>query len=251
MTISKIRDDFYTYRQKLKRKKQFREDFNNFLQKTQHNKTRFDIEFDENKVIYSEATNETEFDRQYIYHTAWAIRKIIEIKPEIHIDISSSLYFIGMLSAIQKVDFYDFRPANLILDNLKTESADLTRLPFANESISCLSCMHVIEHIGLGRYGDPIDYEGDVKAINELKRVTKKNGYLLFVTPIGSKAKIIYNLHRIYTHDQILSYFKDLSLVEWQLIPENEKDGGLVSNPSPDLLQSQNYACGCYLFKKD
>ena len=123
-------------------------------------------------------------------------------------------------------------------------------MSFPNDSVDCLSCMHVVEHIGLGRYGDPIDYDGDIKAINELKRVVKKNGYLLFVTPIGANPKIVFNLHRIYTHEQILGYFENFELVEWQLIPENEKDGGLVKNASSDLILSQKYACGCYLFKK-
>jgi hypothetical protein len=36
--------------------------------------------------------------------------------------------------------------------------------------------MHVVEHIGLGRYGDPIDPDGDLKAISELKRVVQKRG---------------------------------------------------------------------------
>ena len=53
------------------------------------------------------------------------------------------------------------------------------------ESISCLS---VVEHIGLGRYGDALDPFGTVKAINELKRVLTKGGLLLISVPIGKNA---------------------------------------------------------------
>lgn len=250
MNISKVRDDFYLYRQKQKRIEENRKSFQQFSALPLVGETRFQIEFDENKFIQSEATKETVFDRQYIYHTSWAFKTVLKIKPEIHTDISSSLYFIGMLSVIQKTNFFDYRPAPLVLDNLKCGFADLTNLPFDSDSIESLSCMHVIEHIGLGRYGDTLDYNGDIKAISELKRVVKKGGNLLFVVPIGNIPKIIFNLHRIYTHEQIISYFEDFDLKEFNLIPEDEKDGGIVINPGKELLNRQNYACGCYLFTK-
>jgi ubiquinone/menaquinone biosynthesis C-methylase UbiE len=50
--------------------------------------------------------------------------------------------------------------------------------------------MHVIEHIGLGRYGEPFDVNGDLKAFEELKRIVKPNGDLLLVVPLGKKSKI-------------------------------------------------------------
>ena len=74
--------------------------------------------------------------------------------------------------------------------------ADLANLPFEINSVQSLSCMHTVEHVGLGRYGDPIDPDGDLKAIKEIKRVLAVNGNLLFVVPIG-KPKIVYNAHRI------------------------------------------------------
>ena len=109
--------------------------------------------------------------------------------------------------------------------------------------------MHVVEHIGLGRYGDSLDINGDLKAIDELKRVVSKNGDLLFVVPVGGEAKIMFNAHRIYTYDQILSYFKGFSLIEFSLIPDNSQDNYIL-NPTPQDLHSQNYACGCFWFKK-
>lgn len=100
----------------------------------------------------------TEFDRHYLYHPAWAIRKIVlDIKPQKHIDISSILYFSSMLSAVVPVEFYDYRPAEIELDNLSCGKADLTNLFFKTGSVESISCMHTVEHIGLGRYGDPLD----------------------------------------------------------------------------------------------
>jgi len=198
--------------------------------------------------LYDKTTN-TGFDFHYIYHTAWAARTLKKINPSVHTDISSYLYFSTLLSAFIPVNFYDFRPANVILPDLKMQHADLCHLHFESNSIPSLSCMHVVEHIGLGRYGDPLDYDGDLKAINELQRVLKPGGNLLFVVPIG-KPKIIFNAHRIYSYHQIISYFKDLKLQEFSLIPDNGLETGIIENAGSEMADQQNYACGCFWFKK-
>jgi SAM-dependent methyltransferase len=191
----------------------------------------------------------TGFDRHYVYHTAWAARKVKEYHPEKHIDISSSLYFSGMVSTFIPVEFYDYRPAPLKLSNLTTGHADLTSLHFASDSIRSLSCMHVVEHIGLGRYGDPIDPDGDIKACAELSRVLAPEGRLLFVVPIGGTALIEFNAHRIYTHDLVLSLFPTLHLTEFSYIPEQGPDG-IKENADPATLSAERYACGLFVFTK-
>jgi len=195
-------------------------------------------------------TAETGFDRHYVYHPAWAARILKATNPARHIDISSTLHFCSILSAFIPVDFYDYRPANLHLDNFNSLAGDLMNLPFPSGSVESLSCMHTVEHVGLGRYGDPMDYNGDVRAINELKRVLAPNGNLLFVVPLGARDIICFNAHRIYTKGQVVDLFAGLELKEFALIPENEKDGGLIVNPDRELLDSQFYGCGCFWFTK-
>lgn len=189
----------------------------------------------------------TGFDRHYVYHTAWAARKVAAIKPEFHTDISSSLYFSSIVSAFVPVQFYDYRPADLQLHGLSSEKADLLRLPFADNSVASLSCMHTVEHIGLGRYGDSIDSTGDLKAIKELKRVLAHGGSLLFVVPIG-KPKIQFNAHRIYSYKMIKEYFSDLELKEFSLIPE--KSGAIIVNATEAQADKEVYGCGCFWFVK-
>ena len=98
-------------------------------------------------------------------------------------------------------------PRPLTLGNLRCKRADLTSLPFADESVDSLSCMHVVEHIGLERYGDPFSPQGDIAAMRELARVLGRGGRLLFAVPIGGVAKIHYNAHRIYTYSAVLEAF--------------------------------------------
>lgn len=210
---------------------------------------RFQLSFYDFYPCITDKTTETNFDRHYIYHTSWAARKLKEINPEYHVDISSSLFFSSITSAFIPIKFFDYRPADLILNNFESKHADLLNLPFEDNSINSLSCMHVLEHIGLGRYGDDVDYDGDLKAIAELKRVLSKNGNLLFVVPVGSKAKIEFNAHRIYTFDLIKEYFSDLILKEFALIPKNS--GGMVfGDVALANIKKENHACGCFWFVK-
>jgi hypothetical protein len=207
------------------------------------------MNWDNKQPCLNDKTAITEFDRHYVYHTAWAARIVRDLRPKKHVDIASSLHFGTILSAFIPVEFYDYRPAILDLDNIKSLPGDLMSLPFEENSLESVSCMHVVEHIGLGRYGDPLNPKGDLLAIKELKRVVTKGGHLLFVTPVGIP-RIMFNAHRIYSYEQIISYFEDFDLVEFSLIPDSEVQGGLVRNANPEIVKKQNYACGCFLFKK-
>ena len=109
--------------------------------------------------------------------------------------------------------------------------------------------MHVVEHIGLGRYGDPIDPEGDLNAMSELARVLAPGGSLLFVVPVG-KPRVEFNAHRIYSPEQIRDHFGGFDLQQFALIPDGRHQMGLVINPSPEFANSQNYACGCFWFRR-
>jgi SAM-dependent methyltransferase len=191
-------------------------------------------------------TPNTHFDAHYIYHPAWAARIINEIKPALHTDISSTLHFCTIVSAFVKTEFYDYRPAILNLVNLNCKHADLTNLPFESNSITSLSCMHTIEHVGLGRYGDPIAPDGDLKAFSELKRVCAINGNLLIVVPVGVK-KIQFNAHRIYNPFDVVSYMDGFTLKNFALINDA---GTYLDTAELSEAAKQIYGCGCFWFEK-
>ena len=110
--------------------------------------------------------------------------------------------------------------------------------------------MHTVEHIGLGRYGDPIDVNGDIKAMKELERVVKINGNLLFVVPIGHP-RIEFNAHRIYAYDTIINAFSGMVLKEFSLVPDDFESTGYITNPPIELINKQVWGCGCFWFTKD
>ena len=188
----------------------------------------------------------TPFDHHYIYHPAWAARILAKTKPETHADFSSILSFSSVVSAFIPIKFFDYRPAHLKLNNWTGNFADLCKLDIDDNSFESVSCMHTVEHIGLGRYGDALDPIGDIKAINELKRITKQGGNILFVTPVG-KQRIEYNAHRVYSFELVTDLFKECQLMEFSLIDDK---GDFIENAQTELVKKQNYGCGCFWFKK-
>ena len=228
-----------------KNKRKFKSDRLLFLEHQNDEKRGFDSV--EIKPYLNDLTTNSPFDAHYTYHPAWAVRKVKEINPEFHVDISSTIRFGTMLSAFVPVKLFDYRPVDISLPNLETHHADVTNLHFESSSIVSLSCMHTVEHIGLGRYGDNVDYNGDIKAISELKRVLSVGGNLLFVVPVG-KPRIVFNAHRIYSYNQIMNEFDDFDLIEFSLI--SDEGDGLLLNPSEEIINDQNYGCGCFWFRK-
>ncbi|EOQ88400.1 PF03269 domain protein [Leptospira yanagawae serovar Saopaulo str. Sao Paulo = ATCC 700523] len=188
-------------------------------------------------------------DRHYIYHTAWASRKIKEINPEIHYDFSSYLYFSTIISSFKKVKFFDYRPAKIDLSNFESDSVDLKSISIESNSVKSISCMHVIEHIGLGRYGDELDGKGDIKASLELSRILSVGGDLLIVVPIG-KPSLKFNAHRVYSFQMILDMFPHLKLRSWAIIRENDQ-GGYIENCPIEIFKNDDYSCGCFHFTKE
>lgn len=229
------------------RERSFREQFEKFRSLDVTRK--MPVEWQERSPCFEDATATTGFDRHYVFHPAWATRVLAKTRPVLHHDFSSTVNFATMVSAFVPVKFFDYRPIGFQLSGLESDFADLSKLSFPSDSLASVSCMHVVEHVGLGRYGDPLDPDGDLKAIGELKRVTAKSGDLLFVVPVG-RPRVQFNAHRIYGYRQILELFAPFELKEFALIPDSEKDGNLVVSAPESLVNDQDYGCGCFWFRK-
>lgn len=230
------------------KKRKFKEDLRRFREMSSHKSDRFSILNEDLYPCLDDATDTTEFNRHYVYHTAWAARILARKPPPLHVDISSYIYFSTLVSAFVPVQFYDYRPAEVKLSGLETGFADLMALPFDDRSVKSLSCMHVVEHIGLGRYGDPMDPDGDLKAMKELARVLAPDGNLLFVVPVG-QPRIMFNAHRVYSRQQIIQQFSELKLEQFVLISMNQTEGLQVDATDQDVAE-EKYGCGCFWFKR-
>lgn len=191
-------------------------------------------------------TSKTPFDAHYFYQAAWAFGKIHENGQGEHVDVGSELGFIGVLSNITNVTFIDIRPFDTDLRNLTVKGGDILHMPFEDGSIQSLSCLHVAEHIGLGRYGDKLNAEGTREASEELTRVLTDGGDLYFSVPVG-REKTHFNAHRVHRVETILGYFKGLELMELSGVTDR---GSYIENIDSHILDESEYACGLFWFKK-
>lgn len=193
-----------------------------------------------------DCTGTSEVDPHYFYGNGWAMRRILSVAPPRHVDIGSQSMFVNLLGARIPVIFVDYRPLMNRVTGLECLAGNIVMLPFADCSIDSLSCLHVIEHIGLGRYGDPLDPNGTRKAAGELSRVLAPGGNLFMVTPIG-RPRVCFNAHRIHAPEMICEYFSDLELVEFSSVDD---DGHFVEQVNLTAFRSANYACGMFWFRK-
>ena len=229
----------------------FRTDFERFsaLASESASAPRFNLDWEDRLPCLDDRTAGTGFDRHYVYHTAWAMRVLARSRPVSHVDVASSLYFAALASAFVPVSYFEYRPVDLHLQGLTCDAADLLSLPFADGTIQSLSCMHVVEHVGLGRYGDGLDPDGDLKAMAELRRVLAPGGDLLFVVPVGTP-RVQFNAHRIYAFDQVAEAFDGLELAEFALVPDRKNGSALISPATKQQADAQRYGCGCFWFRR-
>jgi Caenorhabditis protein of unknown function, DUF268 len=205
------------------------------------------LRFEDSYPCLFDSTATTPYDAHYFHQAVWAAERIVARAPEEHVDVGSDIYFAGILSVSVPVAFVDIRPLNVVLPRLHPLAGDLLDgLPFGDGSIDSLSCLHVAEHIGLGRYGDELAPDGTRRACIELQRVLAPNGRLYFSLPVG-RPRVCFNAHRIHAPRQILAYFADLELEEFSLVGD---DARLVYDADLDAAGSLDYGCGLFVFRR-
>ena len=193
-------------------------------------------------------TAKTSVDSHYFYQHIWAFEKILASSAESHVDVGSNVDFVGLLSTIAKVQFVDIRPLDVSnIKNLESIRGSILDLPYEDNSVKSMSCLHVAEHIGLGRYGDPLDPFGTKKAAAELSHCLAKGGNLYFSLPVG-RPRLCFNAHRIHSPGKILEYFSDLKLVEFSGTDETKT---FHTDIDIDILSDCKYACGMFWFTKE
>jgi SAM-dependent methyltransferase len=189
-------------------------------------------------------TSTSAFDPHYFHQDVWAAGRIAELGPEHHVDVGSRVDFVGFLSAITAVTFVDIRPLDVDIERLTPIAGSIVNMPFDDRSLRSLSCLHVAEHIGLGRYGDPLDPEGTRNAAAELQRVLAPGGQLLFSLPVG-RPRTCFNAHRIHGPREVVQMFPELEIVEFAGVDDDDR---FRRHRELDELADQRYACGMFHF---
>lgn len=144
----------------------------------------------------------------YFHQDLLVARRIHENHPEKHVDVGSRVDgFVAHVAAFRDIEVLDIRPLDAQVQNIHFKQADLmSPPPEMVDYCDSLSCLHAIEHFGLGRYGDPIDFEGHLKGLNSLHAIVKKGGTLYLSCPVGPQ-RIEFNAHRVFDVKYLLSLF--------------------------------------------
>jgi FkbM family methyltransferase len=187
-----------------------------------------------------------ELDAHYFHQDTWAANRIAETRPGRHVDVGSRIDLVGFLTAVTEVTFVDIRPLQVDVERLTCVAGSILELPFADRSLESVSCLHVAEHIGLGRYGDPLDPAGSIKAMAELQRVVAPGGHLLFSGPIG-RPRTCFNAHRIHDPLAVLELFGELELVEFAVVDDS---GRFTRHRDPAAYRDLTYGCGIFLLRR-
>lgn len=199
----------------------------------------------------------TDYDEQagtatgHYFHQDLLVASLIhEARPARHIDVGSRIDgFVAHVAAFRAVEVLDFRPLNSCGHrHITFMQADLMAL---NENLceitDSLSCLHALEHFGLGRYGDPIHPGGHLTGFHNLHKMLKPGGTLYISFPIGASA-VHFNAHRVFSPSEILDWSKGLfSLARFDYVDDN---GDLHQDQGIDQVPRLQYGCGIYTLKK-
>lgn len=188
----------------------------------------------------------------YFHQDLLVAQKIFNKKPKKHLDIGSRMDgFVTHVASYRKLDVMDIRRVESNIKNVNFVQGDLTLIGKGFEKYDSISCLHTLEHIGLGRYGDMVNPKAHLLAIKNLKKMLLKNGTLYVSMPISRKERTEFNAHRIFKIKTILEFFKDLRLISFHYVDDagnlHEED---ISNIDLKSDYNLNFGCGIFEFKK-
>lgn len=145
---------------------------------------------------------------EYFWQDLLVARSIFETRPARHIDVGSRVDgFVAHVASFREIEVLDVRPITTEVPGVVFRQADLMQ-PLDPESLggTCdsLSCLHAIEHFGLGRYGDPIDANGHERGIAHMAGLLAPGGIFYLSTGLG-RERVEFNANRVFDPRSIIA----------------------------------------------
>ena len=191
---------------------------------------------------------------EYFWQDLLVAKMIYEAKPEKHVDIGSRVDgFVAHVACFREIEVFDIRPITTQIPGIIFKQADLMK-PLEGMEGYCdsLSCLHALEHFGLGRYGDPIDPKGFEQGFANMADLLRENGLFYLSVPIGID-RVEFNANRVFDPRIIVNLAgqNSLKLAGLTVI----ESGGNVEMHAYDEVQlsklaMQRYALGVFVFQK-
>lgn len=191
---------------------------------------------------------------EYFSQDLLVAQMIFNSKPERHVDIGSRVDgFVAHVASFRDVEVFDVRKVTAQIPGIIFKQADLMKsVDGLFAYCDSLSCLHALEHFGLGRYGDPIDSMGYEKGIANMASLLKPGGKFYLSTPIG-KERVEFNAHRVFNPLTIINHCKrcGLRLFELSVISQDGTVDFIQDHHESFLrLAGLRYTLGVFVFIK-
>ncbi len=182
----------------------------------------------------------------YFHQDLWAARRIFAAGPSAHVDVGSRIDgFVAHLLTFMPVTVVDIRPLQSSVAGLTFVQGDVCAMRmFTDGSVTSLSSLHAVEHIGLGRYNDPIAPDAWRNALGECQRILAPGGRFYFGTPVG-RERLNFNSGRVFDPRTIIAAMPRLRLTSFNAVDDA---GALIEPADPAAFATAEYACGLFEF---
>lgn len=186
----------------------------------------------------------------YFHQDLLVSRFVFENKPKTHYDIGSRIDgFVAHVASFREINVIDIRPlAESIHSQIKFMQCNLMELdPQFEEITDSLSCLHALEHFGLGRYGDPINPLGYQPAFKNMARMVRTGGRFYLSVPVG-RPVVAFNAHRVFDPEELVALATPaLTLERFDYVDDV---GDLFLTAKPKDASELEYGCGIFTFIK-
>ncbi len=190
---------------------------------------------------------------EYFWQDLVVARMIHDAAPVRHIDVGSRLDgFVAHVASFREIEVFDVRPLESTIPGVVFRQADMmSENNLGREITDSLSCLHAVEHFGLGRYGDPLNAQGSMLGIANLARLLRPGGTLYLSCPVGED-EVFFNAHRALRPNTVKTAIEGagLRLVQCKLFNSSTKAFEVVSMDHVALAHGPQHSLGLYLCEK-
>lgn len=170
--------------------------------------------------------------------------------PEFHVDVGSRVDgFVAHVASFREIEVIDIRPIRSSASGVRFRQMDLMAEPFPlKDYCDSLSCLHALEHFGLGRYGDPVNYDGYARGWEHLHEMLRPGGRLYFAVPIGPQ-RVEFDAHRVFGVPSLVKMMEGRYEIERFAYVDDAGEVHTGADPRGDAARN-SFGCrwGCGIF---